>query len=252
MSKKEKYRKKAVEFIKENPNGIRYSDLKRKLQDYFQDFTGTVRGSIWDLDKKNNYIEKPERGLFKYRLPIEEESKIEEKIVQEEQELSKKINETDLYEPFANWLVDEDQATVAVKFGGSKFGYKWGTPDVIGTYKYENSILKSETEIITAEIKTDPSQLITAFGQAIAYKLFSSKVFLVIPSNIRDGDLGRITSLCELFGVGLILCDLNKISFERRVSARKQLPDMFYADNFAKKLLEIDKKIANKLFAQEL
>ena len=66
--------------------------------------------------------------------------------------------------------------------------------------------MKFPTEIVSAKVKIDPVGLITAFGQACAYRLF-----------------GRI------FGIGLILFnakDPQNPSLELRVRAAKNEPDM--------------------------
>lgn len=40
------------------------------------------------------------------------------------------LTEQDFYASFAEWLVENDEATVAEALGGSSLGGKWGTPDV--------------------------------------------------------------------------------------------------------------------------
>jgi len=122
--------------------------------------------------------------------------------------------------------------------GGNKFKDKWGTPDVIGKNESNRSdIIKHETEIVSAEIKTDDSGLITAFGQACAYKSFSHKVYIVIPKSSSEEDKSRIESLCLIFGIGLILFDSNNIEqpdFEIRVRPVKLEPDLFYVNKYIK------------------
>ncbi|MCS6957665.1 MAG: hypothetical protein RMK75_04300 [Aquificaceae bacterium] len=69
------------------------------------------------------------------------------------------------------------ECTRTLVLGNNQFRDKWGTPDVIGIYRLSTiARLQPLPEIISAEIKTDTSQLITAFGQACAYKLFSHYV----------------------------------------------------------------------------
>ena len=152
-----------------------------------------------------------------------------------------KIKEDDFYKPFADWLVSElEECSKAIPLGGNKIGGKWGTPDVIGINEPKKSdIIRFSTEIITAEIKLDAASLITAFGQACAYRLFSHKVYLVIPKQASQEDIDRLDSLCIIFGIGLILFDsLNKLSpaFEIRVRALKHDPDMFYLNRIAKQV----------------
>ena len=133
------------------------------------------------------------------------------KISRNEPGKTKNIKEEDFYRPFANWLENEvEEATIAIPLGGNKFGNKWGTPDVVGKKESKRSdIIKGGTEIVSAEIKSNTSQLITAFGQACAYKLFSHKCYLVIPKQSSQEDLDRLDSLSQLFGIGLVLFDVN-------------------------------------------
>ena len=162
------------------------------------------------------------------------------------------MHEEDFYEPFANWLKDElGECSEAIALGGNYLSKKWGTPDVIGIYKsLSRDVIKFNPEIISAEIKINPSDPITAFGQAIAYRLFSSKVYLVEPNTMLPEDLDRIEALCILFGVGLILFDLNpeKPNFIIRVRAQRYSPDMFYVNEFADKLYNARRNIFDKLF----
>ena len=130
--------------------------------------------------------------------------------------------------------------------GGNKFGDKWGTPDVLGIYKFsETDPIRPPIEIVSAEIKTDTNQLITAFGQACSYKLFSHKVYLVVPKD-AERDIGRLESLCSRFGIGLILFDRSNPKspdFEIRTRAAKNEPDYFYVNDYLKKLGEESKKL---------
>ena len=122
-------------------------------------------------------------------------------------------------------------------------GKKWGTPDVVGIYKpLASNLIKFPAEIVSAEIKTDPGQPVVAFGQAIAYRLFSTKTYIVMPTSMTVADLSRLEALCMLFGVGLVLfkLDTKNPAFDIRVRAQKFNPDMFYVNEFAERLKEFD------------
>lgn len=97
------------------------------------------------------------------------------------------IKEEDFYVPFGEWLKNDiEDVTDAIPLGRNKFKDKWGTPDVIGKREPRRSdIIKGATEIVSAEIKTDSAQLVTAFGQACAYKLFSHKPIWWFRDNLR-------------------------------------------------------------------
>jgi hypothetical protein len=150
------------------------------------------------------------------------------------------IIEKEFYKPFADFLVNDlKECAKAIPLGGSKFLDKWGTPDVLGVYKLsELDPIQPTMEIVSAEIKADVDQLITAFGQACAYKLFSHKVYLVVPKGAEQ-DISRIESLCLRFGIGLIVFDAQnpiKPDFMIRARASKSEPDYFYVNEYLRKL----------------
>jgi hypothetical protein len=256
-SKRELIQQEAVALIRANPRGMRYSDLQRELQKRFPDTSpNTIAGSTWNLDSiYGREIHKPTRGLFKYRYldveGIQNESETQAQI-QAEVSTSTAVSEEDFYEPFANWIKNElGECTEAVALGGNYLGRKWGTPDVIGIYKPSSrDVIKFQPEIISAEIKINPADPITAFGQAIAYRLLSSKVYLVEPNTMLPEDQDRIEALCLLFGVGFILFDLDRETpnFTIRVRAQKYIPDMFYVNEFADKLYNTRRDLFDKLF----
>ncbi|MFZ2147770.1 MAG: hypothetical protein WAV28_11175 [Sedimentisphaerales bacterium] len=243
----EKIRLKSVEILKSSPNGLRYMELMRMVQDAFPDIPyKTIPASLWDLDiRLPNEVYKPARGLFRHIMFRDEE--IKEIIIEGERKPPpkvEKINEEDFYKPFANWLVNEiEECTKAISLGGNKFKDKWGTPDVIGKREpLRSDIVKGPTEIVSAEIKSDTKDLITAFGQACSYKLFSHKSYIVIPKNSPQDDISKLDALCLIFGVGLVLFDSSSVNdpqFEIRVRPIKHDPDMFYL-NRNMKIIEKD------------
>ena len=155
MNATDKIRKKAFEIIGASENGIRYSELINLIRNvYPNDPKGTVTGAVWNLDAKfPNDIYKPARGLFKLTKYKEAndipESHLNDEIILEGQ----KIKETDFYDSFADWLVNElEECSKAISLGGNKFGGKWATPDVIGIKQSrEHDIIKLPIEIVSGE-----------------------------------------------------------------------------------------------------
>ncbi|NNM85804.1 MAG: hypothetical protein HKL96_08640 [Phycisphaerales bacterium] len=122
---------------------------------------------------------------------------------------------------------------------------------MVGVYKpTANDLIKFSMEIVSAEIKTDPQQSITAFGQAVAYRLFSAKSYIAMTSAISDEDQSRLESLCMLFGIGLVIFSLDPKSPDFKISVRAQrlLPDMFYVNEFAERLRNHNREVFNHLF----
>ena len=90
-----------------------------------------------------------------------------------------------------------------------------------------------------------------AFGQAVAYRLFAAKCYVVMPITISDEDLSRLEALCMLFGVGLVVFSLDPRSpdFAIRVRAQKYSPDMFYVNEFASRLHQYNPGLFEDLFS---
>ncbi len=228
---------KALELLERFPKGLRYSELHSKISEFDASFnSNTINGSIWQLDAIfPDKVYKPSKGLFrllKYK-PAEEEAEGPAPVPPP----VTKIKEEDFYKPFADWLTNEiEDVTVAIPLGRNKFKDKWGTPDVVGKRESRRSdIIKGITEIVSAEIKTDTLQLITAFGQACAYKIFSNKVYLVVPSKSSEEDLDRLDSLCQIFGIGLVTFDASTPTFpDFRIMMRaaRHEPDLFYTNKY--------------------
>lgn len=227
----------ALDQLKNHPDGVRYADLVRKIQSVDADLRqNTIHGTVWDLATRlPEKVYKPSRGLFRLvEFRDKETDQLKTDLLPKP---PKKTTEADFYSAFADWLVNDlEECTKAIPLGGNRFRDKWGTPDVIGKQESKKSdILQAPTEIVSAEIKTDVSQLVTAFGQACAYCLFSHRSYLVVPEDSPQDEVARLDSLCQVFGVGLVLFDVSAPAdpkFNIRVRARKQDPDMFYANKY--------------------
>jgi hypothetical protein len=228
---------KAFEILDASPEGVRYSDIVRRIIEADPSFNrNTVGGNTWDLDARySERVYKPSRGLFrltKYRAPDSDE--LQKDLLPKQ---PKKFKEEDFYEPFADWLVNEvEECTKAIALGRNRFRDKWGTPDVIGKRESKRSdIIQAPVEIVSAEIKPDVSQLVVAFGQACAYCLFSHKSYLVISNRAPDDEVARLDALCQVFGLGLVLFDSENPKdpqFTIRSRPRYQQPDLFYANRY--------------------
>lgn len=251
LTQREKIIKKAKEILKKSPEGIRYSELVNKIhQEYPEIKIKVIQWNVFDLHKKFKEIIKPERGVFILAKYLKERV---EKGIKEAEEKIKKVEkiiqkEENFYQPFADCLVNElEEADNALPLGKNKFKDKWGTPDVIGVYRFsEADPIRPLPQIISAEIKIDTTSLITAFGQACAYKLFSHKVYLVVPDSSDKIDIGRLESLCLSFGIGLIIFNKNNPEnpdFSILVRAIKSEPDYFYVNKYLKLLGEEIKKL---------
>lgn len=231
----------AIELLSKNPDGLRYSELKKLILEIDPKFNSrTIGARIWDLDVKfPKLVYKPSRGFFRLLKYKESNSDDLKKEVRPKEPV--KIKEEDFYETFSNWLQNDiEDVTHSIPLGGNRFKDKWGTPDVIGKRESRRSdIIQAPVEIVSAEIKTETSQLITAFGQACAYKLFSHKCYLVVPMQSSQDEIARLDSLCQLFGIGFVLFDANNPvdpDFVIRVRPIKSDPDLFYTNKYMNRI----------------
>lgn len=235
MTSKERIIGQALEILKALPKGIRYSEFVKRINEALPDEKrNTIHGTIWNLDQQRpDDVFKPARGLYLHA--------IYRPATEAKPPTPVKIKEEQCYEPFADWLVNElEECTKAIPVGGNSFKDKWGTPDVIGIREPKKSdIIKFPTEIVSAEVKIDTAGLITAFGQACAYRLFSHKSYIVVPTDSPEDDLARLDTLGRIFGIGLILFNTKapkEPDFEIRVRAAKHEPDMFYVNRYLKEI----------------
>jgi hypothetical protein len=243
----------ARKIVAARPGGIRYSELVQEIASQTPETpVNTIHGSTWDLATRfPTEIAKPSRGLFQPASAqnLASVAATDADIIETEAGYS----EVDFYEPFAEWLKNDlDEVTVVSSLGGAGLKTKWGTPDVVGVYKpTASNLIKFPLEIVSAEIKISPQAPVVAFGQAVAYRLFSTKTYVVMPSSLSEEDLSRLESLCMLFGIGLVIFDLDlkKPQFSIRVRAQRYLPDMFYVNEFADRLRQHNSEVFEHLFA---
>lgn len=246
MSVTGQIKKIALELLAKQPQGIRYQELRRAIQASNSAFNfKTIAASIWDLDASYpNEVYKPDRGIFRLTKFKEEVlTQPDQAVISKKSSDASSISEEDFYPSFADYLVRElGECTDAIALGGNIFKDKWGTPDVIGVRKPKRGdVIQFSEEIISAEIKTDANGLITAFGQACAYKIFSHKSYIVVPKQSQPEDITRLDTLCRQLGIGLILFDhtsKDNPDYNIRVRAIGHEPDMFFVNKNLKLIVD--------------
>ncbi len=253
----------ALDILEEATGGRRWGQLLNDIHEADPETPpNTIHGALQTLFARNDDIVKVARGTYQLRKFAEAQSSpaiadneaVESAAVEVETATHAKVTlvEADFYESFAQWLIDvAEEVNEAVVLGGSILRGKWGTPDVIGVLKPRvQDLLKFEPQIVTAEIKLDPAQPVVAFGQAVAYRLFSHKSYIVVPNTTSEDDLGRLKALCTIHGVGLVTFTLDRAApdYTTHVLPAQASPDMFYTNQMLRRLLEADAKLFNKLF----
>ncbi len=186
------------------------------------------------IDNAQGYgIVKIEKGLYRLTKFTNDNSDTVEDI---EEDTADKKSEQAYYPKFAEFLVQDDdmeRCSNAITLEERIFSDQWGNPDVIGVKQFAKGL--SSPKIITAEIKVSQStkDILKGFGQSCAYKLFSHKVYLVIPSDTNIEQ--RIFTLCIKFNIGLVLFNLNDtlddIHWEVKNEPTYDEPDYDYVES---------------------
>ena len=241
----------AREIVLAHSDGIRFRDIVEKILIRYPEATNrtTIEAQVanYFVPAYPGEISKPSRGLY---VPTATASSL----AVPSSLTPVPRTEDEFYEVFASYLQNDlEEATVAVPMGGSSLKGKWGTPDVVGVYRpLTHDLVKFTPEIVVAEIKIDPYHPVVAFGQAIAYRLFATRAYVVMPKTMSAEDLSRLESLCQLFGLGLVLFDPrdpSKPEFQIRVRSLPVRPDMYYANEFARRFHEVAPDKFQELFA---
>lgn len=253
----------AVAVLQSHPGGVRWSEMLKVLVAANPGTpSNSIRGATHALFSTDARIEKVARGTYRLvslgdaddSAAIAQDEAVAQTVVEVETADHRQVTyvEADFYQSFADWLVDvAEEVNAAVALGGSVLKGKWGTPDVIGVLKPRTQdMLKFEPQIVSAEIKIDPSQPVVAFGQAVAYRLFSHKSYIVVPNATSEDDMGRLKALCSIHGVGLVTFTLDKGSpdYTTLVLPMQAAPDMFYANQMLRRLLAADPIAFERLF----
>jgi hypothetical protein len=233
---------KALELLDLTPQGLRYTQLHAMLKAAETGFNpNTINRCLCALVANfPDKVYKPSKGLFRLTKYKTQETETPD-LFPEQPPPPSKIKEDAFYASFADWLTNEvEDVSHAIPLGRNRFKDKWGTPDVIGKREAcRRDLIKGPTEIVSAEIKTDTFQLVTAFGQACAYKLFSHKVYLVVPSQSQNEELSRLDSLCQIFGIGLVTFDAESPAspdFRILVRPARHEPDLFYTNKYISRI----------------
>lgn len=159
-----------------HPGGMRRGDVVTEITEMYPETPrGTIATTVSTYLNGDDDFEKTGYAFFKLQLSeaaVHTEPSDPVIVVHAADSAKQEtVTENDFYKPFGDWLRDDAaEVTEAVALGGIILRGKWNTPDVIGTLRSKPSdLFKFETIIVSAEIKVDANQAITAFGQAASY-----------------------------------------------------------------------------------
>ncbi|OGS20065.1 MAG: hypothetical protein A3J83_03590 [Elusimicrobia bacterium RIFOXYA2_FULL_40_6] len=256
-SKKTLIREKALEILTrpEYKTGIQWADLIKVVEN---ELPGILKNnfpaslSTWPNEEPEK-VARPYRGLFILKENLEYLEKIETKDKQQDN-IPQKYLEKDLYEPAKDYLLGKGECDYAVVVGGNTFKDKWATPDVLGTIRGSSDALyKSPIELVAVEIKDPEYKPVEALGQAMAYKLFAHRTWLILPQEDNKYEAERLKGIAIINNIGLITFTGSKDDFHWEIINRPATgnPDPQEVDKILTTLKEKNKQSYLELFKQE-
>ena len=250
MTKEQEVIVKAAEILKGKPGGLKAKDLKIELQKCLPSVKhNTIEGYVWKLDKiSNGQISKLRRGFFvlkEYQSETNETVGLDSKDIEfhEDRDSISHLPEEPFYPKFAEYLKKIHECNKAVPSGSNRQGKKWENPDVMGWYS-ELTFASQQLVLVSGELKTSSrwDDIVTGFGQAASYLLFSHKSYLAIPRQTNQDDKRKIEALCVILGVGLLFFDNNNVDdpkFEVGNRPIRREPDIYFLTKRASEFKEL-------------
>lgn len=251
MSKQDDIRKKAIEILsrKEYVGGLRYSMLTKKIAEETGENSNTINGSTWNMpNEMPDQVSRPQRGLFiltkNLGAVVDGDGEAVEKY-------SDEFKEQDVYEPAKDYLLGKGEATHAIAVGGAMFKQKWGTPDIMGAIRVSSdAVYQPPIEIVAVEVKGNNYLPVEALGQAMAYKLFAHRTWLVLP---ETDDIDRVEGIAMSANIGLVVFTYKNGQFIFETLNRPMMgnPDADEVNNILNTLRDKDRKKYNELMKNE-
>lgn len=243
--------------LEKEPNGLRNKELEEIIRANKPDLINVFYG-LRNITKENNTdITQIKKGGPYFHKKFQSNSNTEytsDDKSDKAKSRKNKSSESIFYPSFANFLKNTSkECTKAIVLGGKQSNIKWSTPDVVGVFQPKRiGNFQYPVELITVEIKESSVSTIEAFGQAISYKLFSHKVYIVLPDDTKDIEKQRIESLCFMFGIGLVYYNKKRKnqkekSYNIKLRAQKSDPDRSYLYEFLETLSK-NKQVNEDLF----
>jgi hypothetical protein len=251
MSKFDEIRKKAIEILErpEYKAGLRFSLLVDKIVAETGENINTINGSTWNMpNEMSDLVARPQRGLFILKKNL---NYISEKENETSDKYSDVFKEETVYEPVKDYLLGRSEFTHAIVIGGAIFGKKWGTPDIIGAIRVSSdAVYQPALEIVAVEVKGNNYSPVEALGQAMAYKLFAHRTWLVLP---ESDDIDRIEGIAMSANIGLVVFNYKNGQFTFETLNRPVMgnPDADEVNNILNTLKEKDRHKYNELVKNE-
>jgi hypothetical protein len=245
-------REKALEIMSrpEFKEGIRFNMLVKIIVIETKENVNTINGSIWNMpNEMSDKVARPQRGLFILNKNMSNFEQLEQ---ESSKKYSDEFKEDDVYSPAKDFLLSRGECSHAVVIGGNILGKKWGTPDILGSIRVSSdAVYKPPLEIVAVEVKGNNYSPVEALGQAMAYKLFAHRTWLVLP---ETDDIDRIEGIAMSANIGLVVFNFknNQFDFETRNRPVIGSPDADEVNKILFLLKDKDKGKYNKLIKNEM
>jgi hypothetical protein len=231
----------ALAAIRQRPSGIRILELARALRRSHPEMPlGSIAAALSSLGHPEfaEHVARPERGLL---APAGADCP----------GLSPSGLASDYHAAVAQFLyVDaEDLTTVIPLDPRIADGSNWVTPDVLGVHRaLPGDIFTWSPELLSVAVSTSTREAVIAFGQAAAYQVFSTKVYVGVPASISPSDRRELDVRCQHHGIGLLLLGPTPdAEHVLAIRARRGTPDLDATRQFLE-CLRRDRERFSQLF----
>ena len=151
------------------------------------------------------------------------------------------LRESHLYSPTVTAALGQDICTTATVIGASLTKWEYGTPDVVGVLRPPLHVrpLNLPSEVVAIEVKhgTKLHSLVTGLAQAIRYKRFAHRAYLVVQPQGKGEIPSWLEDQCRYSGIGLCELDANEATFPRVITrAPSDVPELHLLSDFIRKL----------------
>lgn len=148
--------------------------------------------------------------------------------------------ESHFYAPTVTAALGQDILTAATVIGGALTNWAYGTPDIVGIIQPSSLVrpLSLPSEVVAIEIKhgTKLHSLVTGLAQAIRYKRFAHRGYLVVHPHGEGKIPNWLEGQCRHSGVGLCELDADEATLRIIADAPSNTPDLRLLSEFIRKL----------------
>lgn len=231
--------KAVIETLKDYPEGLKLADLISLVTRKFfpEQVEANMRAFIKRILKYPN-IEKISKGRYRVNFQMQTELKETNGLLLYNLSKNEKSKiEFEICNSFANFLVNNlKEASKTWVFYEHKYDDGIFLPEVLGINPFDfQNFDPRDVEITSACASLDIVDIPFILGKAMGYKIFSHRVYIVLPDRIEkfEDKMKLLENFCMKFGIGLVYFNISRRSeFFVRIKAVRIMPEPYFVNEY--------------------